>query len=52
MAFEEKERNTGECSESPRGNIRCRKCRVVNGYGPDEHECRSCGAALCRADVI
>lgn len=52
MASKNKEPNAEEIIAIPRGNIRCRVCRVVDGYGPDEHECRSCDAVLCRADVI
>ena len=33
-------------------NIRCRVCRVVDGYTRNAQKCRFCGAKLFRGDVV
>jgi hypothetical protein len=52
MAAEKKDLKKVDKGKTCRENIRCRVCRVVDGYGPDETECRACGAKLFKGDVI
>jgi hypothetical protein len=33
-------------------NVRCRVCRIVDGYGPEEDRCRFCGAKLFKGDIL
>ena len=33
-------------------NVRCRACRVVDGYSGDENKCRFCGEKLFKGDAI
>ncbi len=35
-----------------RENVRCRVCRVVDGYRAKESNCRFCGAKLFKEDVV
>lgn len=41
-----------EACAAPADNVRCRICRVVDGYRRDESECRFCGARLFRGEAI
>lgn len=45
--------NTGKLDGSTlHGNIRCRVCLLVDGYGEKEEYCRFCGAKLFKQDVL
>ncbi|NOZ64412.1 MAG: hypothetical protein GXO71_05720 [Caldiserica bacterium] len=33
-------------------NVECRVCLIVDGYLPEENECRHCGALLLELDVL
>lgn len=47
-AATKKDEKTKDVSE----NIRCRVCRVVDGYNRNAQKCRFCGAKLFRGDVV
>ncbi|MCX7661708.1 MAG: hypothetical protein N2Z79_03390 [Candidatus Omnitrophica bacterium] len=35
-----------------KGNFRCRKCLIVDGYEEEEKNCRWCGALLFEIDKL
>ena len=51
MAAGKNEKKEGK-DKNPCMNVRCRVCRVVDGYSHEENECRFCGAKLFKGDVI
>lgn len=52
MAAEKKDKQENGRDRVARENVRCRVCRMVDGYGAGEDECRFCGAKLFKGDAV
>lgn len=51
MAEKKAGKKKAEQAKDVSENIRCRVCRVVDGYTRNIAKCRFCGAKLFRGDV-